>query len=204
MRVEKLIDKGQGRILVQLGDGESLRITEEELLRFGLYVGLDIDPSAVVELRHSAVRSETRRRAAELVSARPLSKRELQKRLRRKGAEERDAGDAADWLEELGALDDAAYAAMLVRHYSARGYGAAKLRDELLRRGVPRALWDEALAAAPPAEETLERLLRAKRVQMPMEEKERRRLSGQLLRRGFSWQEIRAALRTLGEELPEE
>ena len=204
MRVEKLTNNGQGRILVQFEGGESLRITEEELLRFDLCTGLDIAPAVVVELRQSAARSETRRRAAEMVSARPLSKRELRKRLQRKGAAEQDAGDAADWLEEIGAVDDRAYAALLVRHYSARGYGEAKLRDELLRRGVPRALWEEALAGAPPAEQTLMKLLRAKHIELPMDEKERRRLSGQLLRRGFSWQEIRAALSLLGEELPEE
>lgn len=206
MRIEKLerIGEGQGRILVHIEGEAPLRITEEELLRFGLYAGLDISPEAVVELQQSASRSRARQRAAGMVSARPLSKRELKKRLCQKGTAEQDAADAADWLEGIGALDDQAYAALLVRHYSARGYGEAKLRDELLRRGVPRMYWDEALEEAPPAEETLARLLASKHLAVPMDEKERRRLTGQLLRRGFSWRDIRTALSTLGEELPEE
>ena len=52
----------------------------------------------------------------------------------------------------MGFLNDALYAEQVVRHYSAKGYGLRKLRDELYRRGVPRELWDEALegAADPP------------------------------------------------------
>ena len=47
-----------------LEGGDLLRITESELLRFGLYVGLDISPETVVQLQKSSARSETRVRAA--------------------------------------------------------------------------------------------------------------------------------------------
>lgn len=196
MRIEK-IEKSkhkQERILVYLEGDDPLRITENELLRFGLYTGLDISPETVVELKKSAAGSETRARAANMISARAMSKRELTRRLRDKGAAEEDAAAAADWLEGIGALDEAAYAAALVRHYSAAGYGEARLRDELYRRGVPRELWDEALAAAPPAEETIARVLASKMKGAPLDEKARRRLYDMLLRRGFSRSEVSAAL----------
>ena len=118
-RIERSKHK-QERVLVYLEGGNLLRITESELLRFGLYVGLDISPETVVQLQKSGARSETRVRAANMISARPLSKRELTRRLVQKGAEADDAGAAAEYLENIGALDDAAYAAMLVRHYSAQ------------------------------------------------------------------------------------
>ena len=41
---------------------------------------------------------------------------------------------AADWLEDLGAIDDAAYARLVARHYGARGYGPGRVREELRRR----------------------------------------------------------------------
>ncbi len=131
-RIERSKHK-QERVLVYLEGGDLLRITESELLRFGLYVGLDISPETVVQLQKSGARSETRVRAANMISARPLSKRELTRRLVQKGFEADDAGAAAEYLEEIGALDDAAYAAMLVRHYSAQGYGSAASA----RRAVP-------------------------------------------------------------------
>ena len=187
-----------------LEGGDLLRVTENELLHFGLYAGLDIAPDAVVELKRRAAQSETRVRAANMISARPLSKRELQKRLRDKGATERDAEAAADWLEDIGALDDLAYAKTIVRHYSANGYGEAKLRDELHRRGVPREHWDEALETAPDPAETIARVIVSKTKGKPLGEKERKKLSDLLLRRGFAWRDVKAALSALGEELPED
>ena len=184
-----------------LEGGDLLRITQSELLHFGLYAGLDLDGETVVELRKSAARSETRTRAANMISARPLSKKELSGKLRAKGASEEDAAAAAGWLEEIGALDDAAYAAMLVRHYSAQGCGSARLRDELYRRGVPRELWDEALETAPDAQETLACVIASKTRGKPLNEKDYKRLSDALLRRGFSWGEVKTALRAAGAAL---
>ncbi len=206
MKIEK-IEKSkhkQERILVYLEGGDLLRITENELLRFGLYAGLDIDGETVVELQKAAAHSETRVRAANMISARPLSKKELERKLRDKGASEADAADAADWLEGIGALDDAAYAAMLVRHYSAMGYGMAKLRDELYRRGIPKELWEDALAQMPDAETVIEKVIAQKTKGGALDEKGRRKLFDLLLRRGFSRQDIKNVLSRLGETMEED
>ena len=200
MRVERIerSKHKQERVLVHLEGGDLLRITESELLHFGLYVGLDISPETVVQLCKCGARSETRARAANMISARPLSKRELTRRLVQKGAAADDADAAVDYLEGIGALDDASYAAMLVRHYSAQGFGAARLRDELYRRGVPRELWDAALAETPDVQETLARVIASKTKGKPLNEKDTKRLADALLRRGFSWSEVRSALRSAG------
>lgn len=201
MKIEK-IEKSkhkQERILVYLEGGDLLRITQSELLHFGLYAGLDIDEETVVKLQKLGKRSETRVRAANMVSARPLSRKELSRKLCDKGASSEDAEGAADWLEEIGALDDAAYAAMLVRHYSAMGYGEGKLREELYRRGVPRELWAGAIAEAPEAQSILTKVIAQKTKGKALDEKNRRKLCDLLLRRGFSWRDVKAAMNRLGE-----
>ena len=201
MKIEK-IEKSKHkleRILVYLEGGDLLRITQSELLHFGLYVGLDIDEVTVVKLQKLGKRSETRVRAANMVSARPLSRKELSRKLCDKGASSEDAEGAADWLEEIGALDDAAYAAMLVRHYSAMGYGEGKLREELYRRGVPRELWGGAIAEAPEAQSILTKVIAQKTKGKALDEKNRRKLCDLLLRRGFSWRDVKAAMNRLGE-----
>ena len=205
MKIEKIerSKHKQERVLVYLEGGDLLRITESELLRFGLCIGLDIDDRTVVELQQSGARSETRVRAANMISARPLSRRELVKRLREKGAAESDAEAAADWLEEIGALNDADYASMLVRHYGGMGYGEAKIRDELYRRGVGRELWEDALAALPDAQEAIARVIAQKTKGRALDEKGRKRLSDMLLRRGFAWRDVRAALAAYGEDTAE-
>lgn len=177
-----------------LEGGDLLRITEGELLRFNLFVGLDIDAGTVVELKRSGERSETRVRAANMISSRPLSRAELVKKLREKGATKQDAADAADWLEEIGALSDRDYAAMLVRHYSGAGYGGARLRDELYRRGIAKELWDEVLAETDDAREVIARVIEQKTKGRSLDEKGRKRLFDMLLRRGFSYSDVRAVL----------
>ena len=58
-----------------LEGGDLLRITESELLRFGLYVGWTFRPRLWYNYKKAARASETRVRAANMISARPLSKR---------------------------------------------------------------------------------------------------------------------------------
>ena len=205
MKIEKIerSKHKQERVLVYLEGGDLLRITESELLRFGLCIGLDIDDRTVVELQQSGARSEMRVRAANMISSRPLSRRELIRKLGEKGAAESDAEAAADWLEEIGALNDADYALMLVRHYGGMGYGEAKIRDELYRRGVPRELWEDALAVSPDVQEAIARVIAQKTKGRTLDEKGRKRLSDMLLRRGFAWRDVRAALARIGEDTTE-
>ena len=199
-RIEKSKHK-QERVLVFLEGGDLLRITGAELLRFGLYKGMDLTPELVVELQAAAQKSQLKQTAARMASGRMLSKKEVQRRLTKKGADEEEAAEMADWLESLGAVDDAGYAGAVARHYGAMGYGAGRVRQELMRRGVPRELWDEALAQLPPAGEAIRRFLDAKLRGRAMTPEESRRLAAALQRRGFSWNDIRPALNERGQEI---
>lgn len=188
-------ERKKGRFLVKLADGALLRVGEEDIFRFGLRPGLDLNEEALEALRSSAKTSEAKAQAAAIIGSRALSKRELQRRLVKKGAGEPDAQAAADWLEDIGAVDDGQYAAMVARHYAARGYGPAKIRDELYRRGVDKSLWDGALEELPPAGEALDALIRKKARGDLSDPREVKRVSDALLRRGFSWPQVRDALR---------
>ena len=183
------------RFLVKLEDGSILRATEEELLRFSLRAGLELDGQMLEALHASARKSAVRAEAANMIGSRPLSKRELTRRLVRKGADAEDAGAAADWLEDIGAVNDREYAALLVRHYAGKGYGRARIREEMRRRGVDRELWDEALEELPDQTETLDRLIQKKCRGDLSDRREVRRVSESLMRRGFSWSEVKEALR---------
>ena len=185
----------KGRFLVKLEDGNILRVTEEEVLRFSLAAGMELDDESLEALDESAQKSAVRAAAASMIGSRPLSKKELTRRLVRKGADEEDAGEAADWLEDIGAVNDREYAAMLVRHYAGKGYGRARIREEMYRRGVDRELWDQALEELPDQSETLDRLIQKKCRGDLSDRREVRRVSDSLLRRGFSWSEVKEALR---------
>ena len=196
MRIEEIkrSERKKGRILIKLEDSSLLRVTEEELLRFGLSVGMELDAEQIEALHTAARSSSTKVTAANMIGSRALSKKELTRRLVRKGAEETDAQAAADWLEDIGAVNDAAYAAAVARDYGRRGYGPARVREELRNRGVPRDLWDEALEELPDSGAVLDALIQRKLRGDLSDPKEIKRVSDALLRRGFSWSEVRGAM----------
>lgn len=217
MRISKLSPstKVKGRWLVCLEDGSMLRVGENQVADFSLYAGMELDVGALDELREAAGAAALREKALNCLSVRPLSRHELVKKLsapgKAAGGEGFDAQAAqaraeavADWLEELGYLNDGEYAKTLARHYAAKGCGARKIRDELYRRGVPRTYWDSALEEAEGPEEAIDAFLRKKLAGREPDRKELKRAADALARRGYRWDEIAAGLRRYGAEAPED
>ena len=181
------------QVTVCLEDGREIRATVGVVAELRLYAGRGLEEQELQQLRSSASVALCRNRAMELLSYRPMSCRELRDKLIRKGEDEGCADAAVQWLAEHGLLDDARYAGMVVRHYAGKGYGAGRVRQELQRRGLPRELWEDALAEIPDPDERLDAFL-SSRLKDPDDRAQVQKISAALLRRGFSWEEIRAAL----------
>lgn len=204
------------RWLCWLEDGSCIRVTEGEVVSFALYTGMTVSDDLYDRLTEAAAKSTVRAKALDYISARPMSRRELTEKLtarrpRGKDGKERpplatrsQAEEAADWLEELGYLNDGEYAKTIARHYSAKGYGDRKLKDEFFRRGIPRPYWEEALLEAQPPEDGVDAFLQRRfRGQVP-DQKELKRASDALARRGYSWSEIREGLNRYGAGIEDE
>lgn len=206
MRIERIEASRhkRGRVLVFLEDGACLKITEQELLDFGLRAGDLLDQAALRRLKEAAGASNTKAAAADLVGRRAMSRRDLERKLREKGASEAEAHYAAEWMEAIGAINDADYAVVLARHCADQGYGPQRVREKLYEKGVPRELWDDALDTLPDPAEQIDRFLSSKLRGGEADEAAKRRLTGALVRRGFSWGDIRAAWNRLGAEMSEE
>ena len=202
MRIERIeaSKHKRGRVLVFLADGACLKITEQELLDFGLRAGDDLNEATLAKLKEAAGVSNVKATAADIIGKRAMSRAALEKKLKEKGASEADARYAAEWLEAIGAINDADYAALLVRHYGEMGYGPARVREKLYEKGVPRELWDDALDQLPEGGDQIDRFLQGKLRGRTPDEKEKKRLTAALLRRGYSWGDVRAAWNRLGSE----
>ena len=83
------------RVLVFLEDGACLKITQQELLDFGLRSGDELDEASLRKLKEAAGVSNTRAAAADLIGKRAMSRRDLERKLRDKGASEAEARYAA-------------------------------------------------------------------------------------------------------------
>ena len=206
MRIERIEASRhkRGRVLVFLEDGACLKITEQELLDFGLRAGDDLDEETLAKLKEAAGVSNVKATAADLIGKRAMSRASLEKKLKEKGASEAEARYAAEWLEAIGAINDADYAALLARHYGEMGYGPQRVRDKLYEKGVPRELWEEALDQLPDNGEQIDRFLQSKLRGRTPEEKEKKRLTDALLRRGYSWSDVKAAWNRMGTAVEED
>ncbi len=193
MFVASLKQTSPERVTVSLDDGTEIKSTLAAVTELRLYNGRELDERTLDALRRESSRSLGREKALELVSQRQMSLKELVQKLRDKGFDEETAAYCADWITERGLIDEERYAAAIVRHYAARGCGAGRVRQELMRRGIPRELWDEALDTMPESSDKLDRLIAAKLKDLDDRDTVRK-LSASLYRRGFSSEEIRAAL----------
>lgn len=206
MRIERVQASAhkKGRVLVFLEDGACLKITEQELLDFGLRSGDELSPALLAKLKEAAGISNTKATAADLIGKRAMSRAGLEKKLREKGASQAEARYAGEWLEAIGALNDVEYAAILVRHYGQMGYGPRYVQEKLREKGVPRELWEDALEELPEAAEQIDRFLSSKLRGRDPDPREKKRLTDALLRRGYGWGDVKAGWSRYGAEVSDD
>lgn len=208
MKVESIEEtrSPQGKLRLRFDNGTSMLVFPAVITELCLYPGTEIPEAAMESLRDTCAEASARERAVRIISAAPVSRRELQSRLVRKGETEEHAQQAVQWLDELHLLDDAEVAAQIVRSGAAKGYGAARIRQMLYEKKIPRELWDDALSQLPPQGNAIDEFLRRRFRGAKPDQKELKRATDALLRRGHSWRDIRSALERYApeEEFPEE
>jgi regulatory protein len=126
-----------------------------------------------------------------LLTVRPRTRLELQQALRRKEVDEAVAEQVLGRLDEVGLVDDAAFAEVWVRsRHNFQGLGRRALAMELRRKGVADDEAAEALATVDAeAEEERARQLVRKRLRVLTDAEESakiRKLVGMLARKGYS------------------
>ena len=176
-------------------DGKRLKAPAFKVVELGLTPGAEVTPEAFLALENAQSLASCKERAVRILTASGLSRRELQKRLVQKGESEEDAEAAVAWLEELHLIDDLETAKQLVRSACLRGYGAARAKSILYEKGIPKELWDEALAELSEMDDAIDVFLRRKLDGRTLDAKQIKKTVDALLRRGHSYHDIQAGLR---------
>ena len=198
MKIDKLAAKPDraGRYLVRFDDGSTMKLYRQTIEDFGLYAGLELEQEQLLRLRQSAGAMSAKMRAVRIVAASNVSRRDLEQRLVQKGESPQQAKQAVAWMEELNLVDDGETARQIVSRCAAKGYGLARAKQALYEKKIPKEFWEEALADYPDQRESILSFLRS-RLKGETGEKEVRRATDALLRRGHSYGEIRKALEIL-------
>ncbi len=196
MRVEAIepIGAGSERFRLRLDNGTTLKVYPSVIAEMGLYPGQELPEAAMASLLDACGAASAKERAVRIISSASVSARELEERLVRKGEDAEHSRAAVQWLTDLRLLDDRQLAAQVVRNGLAKGYGAARIRQMLYEKRVPRELWDEALAELPSQDGAIDDFLRQRFRGKAPDRAECKRATDALLRRGHRWEDIRRAL----------
>jgi len=137
----------------------------------------------------------TKKRALRILAKRSISEKEMLKKLTEKGESPENAEETVRFLVEMGYINDFDYATLIVRHYSDKGYGIARIKDELYKRGIPRDYWDEKLAELDSSEmkDTALDFLQ-KKLRGSTDKDDIRRAQDALVRRGYSYDDAKTAV----------
>ena len=187
-------------------DGSSMRLYRQTVEDFGLYAGLELNDQALSKLREAAGAMSAKMRAVRIVSATSVSARDLEQRLIRKGEDPAQAKAAVNWMEDLSLIDDRQTARQVVESCIRKGYGAARAKQALYEKRIPREYWQEALEDYPDQTEPITDFLKS-RLQAEWTDKDLKKAMDALIRRGHSYGSIRRALENLSvdtDEFPEE
>ncbi len=193
MKLIEIKQTSPERFTLIFDDGRQMKSSLGVITERFLHSGAEFSDAEYDELYSASTLSLAKARALRIINTRPMSRREMYDRLVSKGETPDNAELCADWLCDMGLINDRSYAASVVRHYAAKGYGASRIKQELKRHGLSRELWDEALEEMPEQDDHIERFLRS-RLTDPEDRAQVKKVSDALFRRGYSWEQIKHAL----------
>ena len=201
--IEKLGDKS-GKYLVRFDDEETeMVLTSTQIADLAIFPGMEFTHEEFIELTREIEQNASKARALKTIGSRTLSSKEIQKRMVAKGDSAEIASQTTQWLEEIGLVNDEEYAKSIVRHYTKKGYGNARIKQELFKRGIERDFWDDAMEESDGMEDAAYAFVE-KKLRSGSDESEIRKTIDAMRRRGYSYDEARAAINRYLEENPQD
>ena len=174
-------------------DGEEIASTLGAITDMRIFAEKEISGEQLTEFKLLSARYLALEKAVEILSRRQMSSGELKKKLSEKKFEEDICEYCSAWAQRNGFIDDARYAEVVVKHYSQKGFGPAKIKAELSKRLVNREFWEDALNSQEPDTSVIDRLVSSK-IKDPDDKNQIMKVSAFLQRRGFTWEEIKEAI----------
>lgn len=179
-------------------DGESaFTVYKGELSRYHLEEGAVLPPEVYEELVNGVLKKRATLRAMHILERTDKTEAQLRKKLEESEYPKEAVESAIAYVTSYGYLDDRRYA----KHYiewKKQGKGKARLKMELAQKGISREIIEEVLESTDFGEtrEMIRQIILKKRkTNIPMNEKEKQRLYGFLMRKGFASSDILAVMR---------
>ena len=183
-------------------DGEySFTVDETYFLSMGIWNGKEVDEDELEEIKQTVSVRRAYNYAVNLLSRRDHSERELMTKLSQKGYSD-GAEEAIRKLRDSGYVSDERFARLYVRELQTfKKYGKRRIEQELYRKGVDREIISQVIEETNFDESELVSLIQRKYSRYLSDEKGVAKTINGLLRMGYSYGEIRSALKEINENL---
>lgn len=197
MLVTKIQAVTKQKYRIELDGQPAFVVYKGELSRYGIKEGYEISQPVYEELVGQVLTKRAKLRAMHLLESMDRTRADLEKKLQSSEYPREAVAEALAYVESFGYLDDKRYA----RHYvecKKEGRGKARLKMELAQKGVDRNIIEEVLdeAKLDDCRDTIRELARKRRRgDGPMDDRERQRIYGYLMRKGFSSSDILSVLK---------
>lgn len=179
-------------------DGESaFAVYKGELFRYHLEEGAVLPPEVYEELVNRVLKKRATLRAMHILERTDKTEAQLRRKLEESEYPKEAVESAIAYVTSYGYLDDRRYAEHYIE-WKKQGKGKARLKMELVQKGISREIIEEVLESTDFGEtrEMIRQIILKKRkTDIPMNEKEKQRLYGFLMRKGFSSSDILAVMR---------
>ena len=189
-------------------DGEYIcDIDDETVYKMSIRKGDEISDEFLSEIKHLSQVQGAKRAGARMLTASMKSRYDFEIKLIQKGFEKKAVKKAADFFEEKGFLNDAAYARSYVADaISIKKQGAAKIRMMLKSKGISADIIDALLTDFDESEEeNLKALVKKEFAKMPVRDKKHiDKLKRKLYSKGYGIGDIISAINDAGGEEIEE
>ncbi|GAB6128273.1 hypothetical protein JCM17204_08640 [Blautia stercoris] len=179
-------------------DGQSaFAVYKGELSRYHLEEGAVLPPEVYEELVNRVLKKRATLRAMHILERTDKTEAQLRRKLEESEYPKEAVESAIAYVTSYGYLDDRRYAEHYIE-WKKQGKGKARLKMELVQKGISREIIEEVLESTDFGEtrEMIRQIILKKRkTDIPMNEKEKQRLYGFLMRKGFSSSDILAVMR---------
>ena len=192
------IEKSKKHLTAVQFPDETVLLDNDTVAVFGLQEGDHISDDRLQELTDDSARRRAKEKALWLLSFRDYPQKELKDRLRRDfGAD--IAAQTAETLADAGIISDRRYAENAAEQMiTFKGYSKNRARQELYLKGIDRELIAEILDNIETDETAaIAALIQKKYADDLDDEKGRRRVFAAMARRGYGFDDIKAAIRQL-------
>ena len=181
-------------------DGEYRMTADSDFVSsLGYTENYDINEEELAVLERAVSSRRAFNKATDLLSRRDHGEKELLIKLRQKGFKE-EAEEAIEKLKYYGYIDDRRFAENYVKELiRIKHYGKRRVEQELYRKGIDREIISEVLEAAEFPESELVSLIERKYYRYLTDEKGIKKTINSLLRMGYSYGEIKDALKAVSE-----